>query len=267
LMESPDDSFGRLVERRERCVRRRRLSAFTVAVVAALVALGGVGVLLADFDRGSRGVGSGWEPDRKLVLQPGEFFYLRVTSSEAEDGWVRDLETWWASDGSGEVRNRSTRQDKYPYPSTGTYAPGSFPTWLDRVPSLSTDPEVLATQLRDATFGWEGLLLETPYAAPELRAAVFEVASGLDGITVIEDMRDPVGRRAVALEWSERANGEVSTWRTYFDPGTHQLLAWTFASSRGGSAWILVESAIVEAAGDAPEPDEWLAPPLGRAAP
>jgi hypothetical protein len=78
---------------------------------------------------------------------------------------------------------------------------------------------------------------------------------------VIEDVRDPAGRPAVALERSERTGGDVSTWRTYFDPGTHQAIAWTFSSSRGGSAWILLESAIVDAPGDAPEPGQWLAPP------
>jgi hypothetical protein len=53
----------------------------------------------------------------------------------------------------------------------------------------------------------------------------------------------------------------------YFDPGTRQALAWTFESTRGGSAWILLESAIVDTAGVAPEPEEWLAPPVEEAPP
>ena len=266
LVAVPDGSFERLVDRRGRLGRRHRVTAMAAAAVVAAIAFGGLGLLMAGFGRDPREVGAGWESDRRLALEPGEYFYLRITSEESEDGHVREEETWWAPDGSGQVRNRNTRQDKYPYPPSGSYAPGAFPVWLHGVTSLSSDPEILATQLREATFDWETLLLETPYAAPELRAAVFEVASGLDGITVIEDIRDPAGRAAVALEWSERADGDVSTWRMYFDPGTHQAIAWTFRSSRGGSVWLLLESAIVDAAGDAPEPDEWLAPPNEDAA-
>jgi hypothetical protein len=254
LVEAPDGSF-------ERARRRGRVGALALAAAVAAVSLGAIAVLADRLAAGSTDPGSGWEPNRRLAIHPGEYLYLRVTSDEGDDGWVRDVETWWASDGSGEVRNRSTRQDKYPYPPSGAFEPGTFPVWLHGVGSLSTDPEVLATQLREATFDWESLLLETPYSTPELRAAVFDVASGLEGITVLEDARDPAGRAAVALEWSEHVDGEVSTWRTYFDPGTHQPMAWTYSSSRGGSAWVLLESAIVDAAGVRPEGDQWLVPP------
>jgi hypothetical protein len=262
LIDVADGSFERLVERRERVRRRGQIVSFVVAVVVAAGLVGGGTFLLKGIDDAPRDPGTSWTPSRRLALRPGEHFYIRITSDEAEDGHIRDEETWWATDGSGEVRNRGTRQDKYPYPSSGVYEPGAFPIWLRGIPSLSTDPEVLASQLREATFEWETLLLETPYATPQLRAAVFEVVSGLDGVTVTEESRDPAERRAIVLEWSERANGDVSTWRTYFDPGTHQLLAWTFSSSRGGSAWVLLESAIVDAAGEVPEPDEWLVPPV-----
>jgi hypothetical protein len=210
--------------------------------------------------------GAGWQSTRRLELQPGEYFYLRVESDEAEDGWVRDVQTWWATDGSGEVRNRSTRQDKYPYPPSGVYGEGEFPEPYD-LSWLSTDPEVLAAQLREATFGGDFALPETPYASPEVRAALFEVASTSEGVTVIQDVHDSAGRRAIALETSERDGAFTATWRTYFDPGTHQAIAWTYSSSRGGSAWLLLESAIVDEAGALPRPDEWLVPPLEGAAP
>jgi hypothetical protein len=262
LVEAPDGSFHRLVERHERARRRGHVAALVLAAAAAAVSLAGVAVLLDRFDGGSVGTATDWEPSQRLAIGAGEYLYLRVTSDEATDGHVRDEETWWAPDGSGEVRNRSTRQDKYPYPPTGVYEPGAFPIWLHGVSSLSTDPDVLATQLRDATYDWEMLLLETPYATPELRAAVFEVASRLEGMTMIEDTRDPAGRPAVALERAEHEDEGVSTWRVYFDPGTHQTIAWMFESSRGGSVWILLDSAIVDHRGDAPEPDEWLVPPV-----
>jgi hypothetical protein len=67
----------------------------------------------------------------------------RIHNSEAVDGHIRDEETWWALDGSGEVRNRSTRQDKYPGLPTGVYDAGEFPAELfagKDVSELSTDP-------------------------------------------------------------------------------------------------------------------------------
>jgi hypothetical protein len=262
LVRVPDRAFERLVARRERTRRRQRVAAVTVALVVAAGSLGGMAILLSRLDRGSPEVGSGWEPSRRLDLRLGEYFYLRITSDEAEDGWVRDVETWWATDASGEVRNRSTRQDKYPYPPSGVYGVSEFPTHVAGVPSLSTDPTVLEAQLREASFDWDLLLLEAPNASPELRAAVFTVAGGLDGVTVIESVRDPAGRPAIALETSERDGADTATWRTYFDPGTHQALAWTFESTRGGSAWILLESAIVDERGARPSAEQWLVPPI-----
>jgi hypothetical protein len=262
LVSPPDHPFDRLVDRRDRARRRSRIVSVVVAVSVALAVVGGGMLVLVGIDHGPGNAGTGWQPSRRLELLPGEYFYVRVTSDEASDGHVRDEETWWAPDGSGEVRNRSTRQDKYPYPRTGGYERETFPIWLQDVPSLSNDPSVLATQLREAPFEWEMLLFETPYATPELRAAVFEVASSLEGITVIEDARDPAGRPAVALEWSERASGDISMWRTYFDAATHQALARTFESSRGGSAWVLLESAIVDAPGEQPGAGDWLSPPI-----
>jgi hypothetical protein len=263
LVTLPDRPFDRLVERRRQARRRQRITTLAVGILVAAGSLGGVGLLMFGLDDGSRDVAAGWEPSRRLALLPGEYFYLRVTSDEAVDGWVRDVETWWAPDGSGEVRNRSTRQDKYPYPPTGVYGEGEFPELYD-LSWLSTDAEVLAAQLREGTFGGVGLS-EIPYASPEVRAALFEVASTSEGVTAIEDAHDPAGRLAIALETSERDGADTFTWRTYFDPGTHQALAWAFESSRGGSAWILLESAIVDAQGERPDIGEWLAPPVEEA--
>jgi hypothetical protein len=259
--------FDRMIERRDRKRRSQRLASAAVAFAIAAAAVGGGMVLLSRLGQDPYdSPGTGWQSTRRLELQPGEYFYLRVESDEAEDGWVRDVQTWWATDGSGEVRNRSTRQDKYPYPPSGVYGEGEFPEPYD-LSWLSTDPEVLAAQLREATFGGDFALPETPYASPEVRAALFEVASTSEGVTVIQDVHDSAGRRAIALETSERDGAFTATWRTYFDPGTHQAIAWTYSSSRGGSAWLLLESAIVDEAGALPRPDEWLVPPLEGAAP
>lgn len=262
----PERPFERLLERRDRKRRSQRFASAAVAFAIAAAVVGGGVVLLSGLGPDRQDApGTGWQPTRRLALRSGEYFYLRVESDEAVDGHVRDVQTWWATDGSGEVRNRSTRQDKYPYPPSGVYGEGEFPEPYD-LSWLSTDPEVLAAQLREATFGGDFALPETPYASPEVRAALFDVASTSEGVTVIEDVHDSAGRPAIALETSERDGAFTATWRTYFDPGTHQALAWTFETTRGGSAWILLESAIVAEAGAVPGLDEWLVPPLEGAA-
>jgi len=149
----PNRAFERLLEREARKRRHGRVAAATVALVVAFAVIGGAlavlsGLLREHVEPGSDGTG---QVDPRLVLDPGEYFYLRIRSSEAEDGHIQDQETWWTLDGSGEVRNNSTRQDKYPDPSTGVYDAGVFPTELfagKDVSRLSTDPEKLATQLQ-----------------------------------------------------------------------------------------------------------------------
>jgi hypothetical protein len=275
VVRLPDRPFERLVVRRDRAHRRGRVVAIVMAISVAAGVVGGGLYLLRGIDGGRDDVATGWQPSRRLDLLPGEYFYLRVTSDEAVDGHIRDLETWWALDGSGEIRNRSTRQDKYPYPPTGVHGEDGFPVEIGDVGELSTNPEELAAMLRNERWDWAGpvgpdrmfkitalLSLEAPYATPHLRAALFSVASAADGMTVIERAQDPAGRLGIALERSERDGADTATWRMYFDPGTRQALAWTFESTRGGSAWMLLESAIVDATGERPDLDEWLVPPV-----
>ncbi|MDQ1552843.1 MAG: hypothetical protein QOD50_2265, partial [Actinomycetota bacterium] len=166
-------------------------------------------------------------------------------------------------------------QDKYPYPASGTYGPGGFPMQgpeQSRVSELSTDPRELAAQLQ----GWpdladergpkrlwdltELLLLEYPNTAPDLRAALFQVAAGIDGITRSDDARDPVGRTAVALQFTSQSDD--ATWTMYFDPGTYQLMAWAYQHDRNPRAWQIMESGIVESAGTLPEGNQWLFAPI-----
>ncbi len=274
LVTLPDRPFDRMVERRDRKRRSQRLGAATLAFAIAAVAVGGGLVLLSKLgqDHVDTG-GGGWHSTKALALQPGDYFYLKVESSEAEDGQIRDEETWWGLDGSGEVRNRSTRQDKYPYPPSGTYGRGMFPPWSD-VSGLSTDPLVLDAQLRQEPWNhFEGqpepermwdlvsfLLTELPTPTPKLRASLFEVASDIDGVTVTQSDSDPVERAATSLAFSDAKSG--ATWKMYFDPGTHQVMAWTFTSDRGGESRVILGSGIVGSLGVRPEGEQWLVPPL-----
>ena len=269
----PERPFERLLERRDRKRRRQRLASAAVAFAIAAAAVGGGVLVLSRLGQDHVETGGGWHSTKALALQPGEYFYLRVESSEEVDGRIRDEETWWGLDGSGEVRNDSTRQDKYPYPPSGTYGPGAFPIWSD-VSDLSPDPSVLAAQLRLEPWNhFEGqpesermwdvasfLLTELPTPTPDLRAALFDVARDIEGVAVSENERDPVGREAMSLSFSDAKNGAM--WRLYFDPGTHQTLAWTFTSDRGGESWEIFESGIVDSSGARPEGEQWLVPPL-----
>jgi hypothetical protein len=208
-------------------------------------------------------------------MQPGQYLYLWIRSSEAVDGYIRDEETWWGLDGSGEVRNRSTRQDKYPDPESGIYGPGEFTPWKEAsrvIAELSTDPDVLVGQLEDprvAEVLWSepadqrsmigGLLFRQSDVTPALRAALFEVASRLDGVERSDNVDDPAGRTSIALSFRDGAY--VSTW--YFDAATRQAMAWTTVNGANEPAWVTISSGIVDRRGVRPADAEWLVPPPG----
>ena len=273
----PDRAFERMLERRDRKQRHERVAAATVAIVAAVAVIGASVALLSGLarERVKPGSDGTQQVDPRLVLDPGEYFYLWIRSSEAVDGHIQDQETWWALDASGEVRNRSTRQDKYPDLPTGVYEAGEFPAELFAgrdVSRLSTDPERLAAQLQtespytDVLLGepepertWRVitiLLLDHPNVRPDLRAALFEVAARLESVRRTEHVEDSAGRSATALSFT---NEEARvTWTEYFDPTTRQLMAWTSEYEDNRPAVVVVDSGIVDAPGTRPTGDEWL---------
>jgi hypothetical protein len=266
-----------LVERRERKHRNQRVATAVVALAIAAGVAGGSLALLSGLERTHVGPGHGGEAPAasipNLALPPDRFFYLKVASSRGADGWVRDEETWWATDGSGQIRNDGTRQDKYPQLPSGVYGPAKFP--IERgVSGLSTDPTELAKQLGEGAFGhwlqgepephrvWDAattLLLDFPNATPDLRAALFEVASRQDGVQTIADAHDPAGRNALALELTSET--EAITWTMYFDPETHQLMAWTSVYDGNPPAWVILDSGIVDSPGVRPTGSQWLFAP------
>src|SRR6266540_4666695 len=148
----PEDPVERLHRRRATKRRRERLTADFVALVLFVGAVGGALFALRGVWGNHRGIpGSGeWTPDRPLKLQPGQYFYLKGTDF-GFDGSQQDQQTWWAPDGSGELRFDTNRPDKYkPYPPEGIYDKGGFPPpYQDDLSSLSTDPAVLEEQVRE----------------------------------------------------------------------------------------------------------------------
>jgi hypothetical protein len=280
----PTDPFERLLRRRDR-KRRDRVAAAVVAALVAVAALGGGLALLRGIGTDGRSrPASGERFAGSLALEPGQYFFLKGTSYEGGDGSLIEQETWWAPDGSGELRFDTDRPDKYvPWPPEGVYEEGAFPLGVDgifeNVESLSTDPVALEEQLRERGEGGDpsqlwGAVVDllyferSPNVLPELRTALFEVAAGLDGVTRVEGVEDPVGRDAISLAFIELTDSERYDWALFFDPVTHQLMArkvsWDGSWDGFGDSLTILESAIVESRGAEPSDDQLLFPPPER---
>ena len=258
----PEPAFERLTQRRERKHRNGRIASELVAlaVVAGLV-VGGVWTLQHRPSRhvvgssgpsGQSGVSgpSVGATNPSLVAGPGQYYYSKVVHPIGNGPDVVE-EIWWSTDGSGRIEVDQTNPN-YGTPKSQTWGPGG-PEWFgpgDDLSALSTDPSTLLQQLiaRSSENGaspgptvtlspglseqtsmlWRGItnLVEAPNASPSLQAALFEVASGLDGVAVQQDVKDPVGRPAVAVSLQlggYYCTGDPDTM--WFDPGTHVLLA------------------------------------------
>lgn len=82
------------------------------------------------------------------------------------------------------------------------------------------------------TFGAVGFLLGESFAPPALRAALYEVASGLPGVQLLGRVADPVGREGVGVAYTDRRHGE--RLELIFDPTSSTLLGerWVVTSPR-----------------------------------
>lgn len=107
------------------------------------------------------------------------------------------------------------------------FGPGEL---LVDLSELSTDVELLRRQIREAGGFGEGpdnllaqisTLLAQPDAPPELRAALFDLASTIDGVELIPDAVDPLGRRGVGVA----LDTESFSSSVIVDPTTSSVLA------------------------------------------
>jgi len=224
-----------------------------------------------------------------LALADGQYLYVRWTTTMT--GWNYTQQSWWATDGSGRTAFDCSVDpcqdpacgpnfcDGYSGPPNETYGPGQYPT-DDDMSGLSTDPQVLLGQLlaRTAPGGKSpepavspgpeltpgvtagGLLyaisslLADPNGTPELKAAVFEVATGIDAVNVTTGAADPAGRPATMLEFSLDGS---AVHRLYFDPGTHLLMADAWSDSDTTTVY---DQGIVTSTESIPHGGEWLFP-------
>ncbi len=160
-----------------------------------------------------------------------------------------EIDTWIAPDGSGARRTEvlssgfATPADRAAWveagrprvPTTGEVRVERFlvtdTPWLD-LTTLPTDPDRLIDVLHsgamipwptdaDEAFAVLGSLLAQGNASPELRSALLEVAARLEGVQLIGDATDPLGRTGISLA----LDGTDARTQLVFDPATSQLLA------------------------------------------
>ncbi|SFP46607.1 hypothetical protein SAMN05421810_102669 [Amycolatopsis arida] len=86
------------------------------------------------------------------------------------------------------------------------------------------------------------VVLQEAATSPEARAAVFEALAKVDGVELVDGVRDAAGRTGVGVAWAHA--GEPAAVKLIFDPETHAYL--------GSPETSLVELALVDEVGQRP---------------
>jgi hypothetical protein len=192
--------------------------------------------------------------------QPGQYYYTQVhlvggcPAGQEHYCGGNDVELaatfWWAPDGSGRIE--ADRVHNYGI-HAGTFGPTEFPNpngidvstfptetaqltrfLLDRSAPDGASPVPLVTPPPDGAPRdgqiWRAItdLLQDPHVTPRVRAALLDVAAGLQGARPGLGGIDPVGREADVVIFGN-SGGELIE-RLYVDPASHDLLAITWTS-------------------------------------
>jgi hypothetical protein len=278
----PQITLVDLHRRREQRQRIRRVEAGVLGLALAVVAAGTAFVGLREHRVPGTAEGER-QPSVNLppattpmpVAQPGEYYYRQVhlvggcPAGQQHYCGSNDVELaatfWWAPDGSGRIQ--VGRAHNYGI-HAGTYGPTEFPNpnGID-VTTFPTETAQLTRFLlgRSAPDGaspaplvspppngaprdgqmWRAItdLLEDPHVTPRVRAALLDVAAGLQGARLEVGGVDPVGREAHVVIFGNWG-GELIE-RLYVDPASHDLLAitWTSETSDQPFQYFVVERA------------------------
>jgi hypothetical protein len=272
------DAYDRVRARRERKARRGRVAAATVSLTVAIVAIAGLWTAFRPHNAPPVPVRTASGPSVDLTVPPNEYSFLhqdwygppsQVDGSTGTDHY--GTTSWYRADDSGRIITvqNGDRTDQ-------TYDPGNFLQDTGDLTYLSTDPTQLLAQMADrmqpsgrspepfdqftpgpGQDGHEtaglvrsiGELLNDPNSEPALKAALFQVASGLQGMDVQEGVTDPTGRPATLL----RIETEEVVHEWWFDPSSEQLLAMQVTDPGTGDVLSVM---VVEASGVAATTDE-----------
>lgn len=172
------------------------------------------------------------------------------------------VELWFSLDGSGRVREVSGEttlvgaEDRSDWLAAGSpplqsgklrsdrrFGPGGLSAGrvaeadLARLAALPTDGEELAKEIRDVVkdkgrpqdvgglmFQEIASLLANPAATPELRAALFDAASRIEGVEFLGRAKDRAGRVGTLLGVDSAFGGKQTRYTMNFDPTSTQLL-------------------------------------------
>ena len=246
----PEGGLEDMLRIGERRRRNARIGNAVVGGTLAVLVIAGSVWGLNRIGTGNTRPGEG-PSDPRLVMGPEDYHYLKVVHRSPyvnfDGGSMPEadaqIETWWALDNSGRIHVDPDSKG-YGMPEDGTFGAAEFPLeesgGVTDVSHLSTDPDVLERQLveRSANGGASPqpditpgpgqdadtgklvraieFLLEWPNVTPELRVALFHVASRLETVRRDDAATDPGGRPAIALRISTEQVGRE--W--YFDPDT-----------------------------------------------
>jgi hypothetical protein len=285
------DDVWRRGERRHRAQRiRAGVVGLTLAVVAATLAFSALqgGARSVDSPYASTGATLPPATHSPLVAEAGQLYYRAVLLvrqdchdegvEQCTQGGVRlDATYLWApADDSGRIAVDEARAYGI---EAGRFGPGEFPNHngID-VSEFPLEPDALTDFLleRSAEDGaspaplvtpppegaprdgqlWRAItdLLADPHVTPTVRAALLDVAVGVQGTTLEVDVVDPAGRPAHAIVFGNW--GGALEERLFVDPDTHELLAWTTSSDVAILEIYLVQHAgVVDSTETGPEPD------------
>lgn len=195
-------------------------------------------------------------------------------------GWVpTQIEQWVAPDGSGRVRTVHLHHgDEFVGPrdqaarvrvSDKLFGPGelgepSYEGCLPPTRELPADPDRLAeifsesrgqcavdVPLNAKSFEFAASVLMQAGSSRQLRAALYRVVARIDGVKMIRDARDPLGRLGTAVALDFDYSGRPERYELFFDPETSQPLAFT-EKLREPQDWIdglLLEYRVLVASG------------------
>jgi hypothetical protein len=293
LAEPQEPAYERLLRRRDTRRRNARLASAVTAFVLVAAAVAGTVIAF-----GLHGSGKGHGPQQpaaggtgpNLQAGPGQYYYWKTVRPMEGGNVVEEL--WWGEDGSGKYQVDSTNPN-YGTLNGETWGPNDFPgvfPFETDLSELSSDPSTLLQQLQartgatgaspepEVTIGpalsgeesslWRSItnLIEQGNATPSLRAAIYDVASGLPGVEARTGVEDPVGRPSVTLS-VHLGSGYCSGDDTmYFDPGTHLLLASNGDLGCSPSV-IVVAGGIVDSRSETVSPGQGLIPAPAHAVP